>query len=161
MSVPGTVITVSDRCAAGIAEDASGPILVECLAGIADPVTSAIVHDGKDSVREAIARAIASGSRVVITTGGTGIGPRDQTPEGTAPLLATALPGIPETLRAADATVPGAALSRGLAGLTAEGALVINVPGSRGAAATAARILPRLIAHALDQLAGGGHEAHS
>ncbi len=161
MSVPGTVITVSDRCAAGEAEDASGPVLVEALARVVEPVHTALTPDGADSVRQAIADAISAGSRVVVTTGGTGIGPRDKTPEGTAEHLATLLPGIPEALRAADATVPGAALSRGLAGLTADGALIINLPGSRGAATTAAAVLPRIIEHALDQLAGGGHEAHA
>lgn len=157
MSLRAAVITVSDRCAAALAEDVSGPLLVDALASLAERVDLSVVPDGEDSVRRAIESAVASGCRVVVTTGGTGIGPRDLTPEATAPLLATPLPGIAEALRAADASVPGAALSRGLAGLTEGRALVINVPGSRGAALTAARLLPPLIAHAVDQLDGGDH----
>lgn len=152
-----TVITVSDRCAAGTATDESGPVIATALLDVADGVDTVLVPDGVDPVRHAIRAAITQGSLVIVTTGGTGIGPRDLTPEATAPLIATPLPGIAEALRAADATVPGAALSRGLAGLTSGGVLVINVPGSLGAATTAARVLPPLVAHALEQLRGDDH----
>ena len=87
--VKGAVITVSDRCAAGEREDASGPLAVELLRAhdvIVEEVV--VVPDGVEPVREAISRAVADGARVVLTTGGTGVTPRDLTPEGTAHLAA-------------------------------------------------------------------------
>ncbi|WNM25457.1 MogA/MoaB family molybdenum cofactor biosynthesis protein [Demequina capsici] len=151
-----TVITVSDRCAAGEAQDRSGPILVEALVALGADVRSVLVPDGIVPVREALLAAAAE-SDAVVTTGGTGISSRDVTPEATAPLIETPLPGIPETIRAADAHVPGAALSRGLAGLTAERVLIVNLPGSASAARTGARVLARVLPHALGQLRGADH----
>lgn len=160
------VITVSDRCARGEAEDTSGPLLVSLLAeqGIEDVVTLT-VSDGVISVRGAIRHALARGARLVLTTGGTGVAPRDLTPEGTRELLVAELPGIAEAIRAhgASAGVPTAVLSRGLAGIVGmpdgeERALVVNLPGSTGGVRDGAAVVLPLWPHIRDQLAGGDHD---
>ena len=154
------VVTVSDRSAAGQRPDSTGPILAEAFRSAGAEVVGTVVPDEADEVTRAIEAAIASGARAVVTTGGTGIGPRDITPEATAKLLAHALPGIPELLRQRDAaTNPLVALSRGLAGVTARPApaIVINLPGSPTGVASAIEVLPALIAHAVAQLDGGDH----
>ncbi|MDD9206728.1 MogA/MoaB family molybdenum cofactor biosynthesis protein [Georgenia sp. 10Sc9-8] len=158
--VAGAVITVSDRCAAGTAEDRSGPLAAELLAAVGVDAEVTVVPDGVDSVRAAIRSAVAGGARLVLTTGGTGIAPRDLTPEATGPLLERELPGVAELLRAGGRErVPAAVLGRGLAGITAgaPGAFVVNVPGSPGAVRDAVGLLGPLIPHVVDQLAGGAH----
>lgn len=157
------VITVSDRCAAGTREDASGPLLVATLAAAGYSVSSAVVPDGEDSVRLALRDALDAGARLVVTTGGTGVGPRDRTPEGTLGLLDRPLPGIAELLRAQGlAHSPHAALSRGVAGVIdasnpSGGALVVNLPGSPNAATEGLQVVLPLVGHVLDQLCGGDH----
>ena len=115
--VKGAVITVSDRCYAGTREDASGPLAAKLLADydvIVDEVK--LIPDGIEEVTQALREAIAAGARVILTTGGTGVTPRDLTPEGTAPLLAVRLDGLAEQVRAYGlAKTPLASLSRGLA----------------------------------------------
>ena len=123
-------------------------------------VVHILVPDDVHAVRRAIEAAIASGAQAVVTTGGTGIGPRDVTPEATAALLVRELPGIPELLRQRDAArSPLVALSRGVAGVTAmpAPAVVVNLPGSPSAVASAVEVLPELLAHAISQLEGGDH----
>ena len=160
--VKGAVITVSDRCAAGEREDASGPLAVELLRAhdvIVEGVV--VVPDGVEPVRAAIAEAVASGARVVLTTGGTGVTPRDLTPEGTAPLLTARMEGIEAQIRAYGLTkTPLSGLSRGLVGVTsreATGALVVNAPGSRGGVKDAVDVVGPLVPHVLEQLGGGDH----
>ena len=150
--VAGAVITVSDRCAAGQREDVSGPLAARLLAEH-DVIVEAVrvVPDGAEPVREAVREAVAAGARVVLTTGGTGITPRDLTPEGTAPLLAARMEGL-ET--------PLAGLSRGLVGVTGRddaGALVVNAPGSRGGVEDTVAVIGPLVPHVLEQLRGGDH----
>nr|WP_229116835.1 MogA/MoaB family molybdenum cofactor biosynthesis protein [Actinomyces bovis] len=160
--IRGAVITVSDRCAAGAREDASGPLAAELLRvhGI-NVAQVAVVPDGVESVRQAIQAAVDDGARVVLTTGGTGITPRDLTPEGTAPLLALRLEGIEAQIRAYGLNqTPRAALSRGLVGVTnreADGTLVVNAPGSCGGVKDTVAVVGPLVAHILEQLAGGDH----
>ena len=87
--IPARVITVSDRCHAGTAEDLSGPLAARLLAEHGVSASVHIIPDDIDAIRAAITSAAASGARLVFTTGGTGLAPRDVTPEATAPLLAT------------------------------------------------------------------------
>ncbi|MBC9956206.1 MogA/MoaB family molybdenum cofactor biosynthesis protein [Yimella sp. cx-51] len=154
------VITCSTRAASGVYSDRSGPILVEALRewGFAtgDPV---LVADG-DAVGHALRTALQAEPALILTTGGTGLNPTDSTPEQTAPLLDRQIPGIPEALRAPGvaAGIPGAMLSRGLAGVAGT-TLVINLPGSTGGVRDALDVLRPVLDHAIDQLHGGDHRA--
>ncbi len=166
------VITVSDRSARGERPDTSGPLAVELLTAAGYRVDSALVPDGAESVSAAIGIAITDGARLIITSGGTGIGPRDLTPEGTRPLLLRELPGIAEELRRYGAShTPLAVLSRGLAGIAGiaggsdagrlgvdgPGSLVVNLPGSTAAVEQGLSVLLPLVPHVLAQLDGGDH----
>lgn len=151
------VITVSDRAARGEYPDRSGPLLVEALTALGASVSAAVVPDDEQAIQAAVTDARDGGARLIITTGGTGLGPRDVTPEAVAPLLDRHIPGIAEALRAAGAAAtPMAALSRGVAG-TIGTALVITLPGSPGAVRDAVAVLTPLAPHALAQLDGGDH----
>ncbi len=157
------VITVSDRSAAGAREDRCGPVLAEGFSDAGWQVAVQVVPDGRESVEAALRQALADGAQLIVTTGGTGVGPRDQTPEGTLGVLDRELPGIPEALRARglQANVM-AALSRGVAGVVdaaggLPGALVVNLPGSPNAAREGLEVLLPLVGHVLEQLAGGDH----
>ncbi len=156
------VITCSDRAAAGTYAgyvDRSGPFLVAALreAGWAcDPPV--VVPDG-DGVASALAAALREGPDLVLTTGGTGLGRRDLTPEVTRAVLCVEIPGIAEAIRAAGvaAGVPTAMLSRGIAGVAGTSSLVVNLPGSLGGCRDGWAVLAGVLPHAIDQLAGGGH----
>ncbi len=162
-SLHAVVITVSDRSARGERDDNSGPAAVDALAEAGIPCgPPRVVPDGIASVTGAITAALEDGSRLVVTTGGTGVAPRDLTPEGTYPLLRTELPGISERLRMVNAaTIPTAVLSRGLAGIADSvgnaGALVVNLPGSVGGVRDGVALLAPLVRHVIDQLDGGDH----
>lgn len=154
------VITVSDRRSAGEAEDTAGPAVADALHAAGAAVEAWVVPDGLDSVTTAIEQALSSGARLILTAGGTGVHPRDVTPEATRPFLARELPGIPELLRTAGArSTVTAALSRGLAGVSAghAPAVIVNLPGSeRGAREGIDTLLP-LLGHLLSQIDGGDH----
>jgi molybdenum cofactor synthesis domain-containing protein len=157
------VITVSDRSAAGLRADLSGPVLADALRAGGYDVSVVVVPDGEGPVRDALRAALAEGARLIVTTGGTGVGPRDQTPEATGAVLDRELPGIAEALRAEGRRHSAhAALSRGLAGVvnptaTSPGALIVNLPGSPKAAKEGAEVLLPLAGHVLDQLGGSDH----
>lgn len=160
--VRGAVITVSDRCATGEREDLSGQLAMRLLAEHGVLVEDVqVVPDGVDSVSQAIREAVAAGARVVLTTGGTGVTPRDLTPEGTAPLLEARLEGLEAQVRSYGlAKTPLAGLSRGLVGVTSRdsaGALVVNAPGSRGGVKDTVAVIGPLVPHVLEQLGGGDH----
>ncbi|MFI5214745.1 MAG: molybdenum cofactor biosynthesis protein B [Gemmatimonadales bacterium] len=149
------MITVSDRATAGTMKDESGPALVERLKREKFEISGPeVVPDEKDRITEAIAAAVVSGVEVVITTGGTGLGPRDVTPQATAALLDYEVPGLAEAMRRAGASsTPMSALSRGMAGVRGR-TLVINVPGSvRGATESLEAVMP-VLAHAIRLLHG-------
>jgi molybdenum cofactor synthesis domain-containing protein len=154
----GGVVVASNRAAAGVYEDATGPLLVQFLAEMGFVVGAPVVVPDGDPVGEAIAAFVDAGARVVLTTGGTGLTPTDRTPEATRPLLDREVPGIAEAIRAAGVAkgVPTAMLSRGLAGL-AGSCLVVNLPGSRGGVKDAIDVLRPVLAHAVDQSVGSDH----
>jgi molybdenum cofactor synthesis domain-containing protein len=151
------VVVASNRAAAGVYADTSGPILVDGLRElgfeVADPV---VVPDGPP-VEAALREAVAGGADVVLTSGGTGITPTDATPEMTRRVLDYEIPGIAEAIRAAGAVhVPTAILSRGLCGVAGR-TLVVNLPGSRGGAKDGLAVLGPVLRHAVEQLQGGDH----
>ncbi len=158
MSLRAAVVVASNRAAAGVYADETGPLLVDWLRDHGfDCGEPAVVPDG-DPVGEAISAAVAAGARVVLTTGGTGLTPTDRTPEATAPLLDRQVPGIAEAIRAAGLAqgVPTAMLSRGLAGLAGH-CLVVNLPGSRGGVKDALGVLEPVLRHAVEQVVGSDH----
>ena len=157
-----SVITCSDRAAAGIYPDRSGPLLRESLNGLGfETREPRVVPDNLVMIRAAIREAVASGSRVVLTTGGTGVGPRDVTAEATLDLLACELPGIMEAVRRRGAEKnPHALLSRGLAGVVecaGTRAIIINAPGSEGGASDTIEVAGPLLRHLVEQLDGADH----
>jgi molybdenum cofactor synthesis domain-containing protein len=156
--VKATVVTASNRAAAGVYEDTTGPLIVSALEGLGFEVTGPVVVPDGQPVGDAIAEALERGARAVLTTGGTGLTPTDLTPEVTRPLLDREVPGIAEAIRAHGAAkgVPTAALSRGLAGISGQ-ALVVNLPGSRGGVKDGLAVVVPLLVHAVEQILGSDH----
>ena len=155
------VVTVSDRSSRGERPDTGGPLLAGLLTDLGLEVGDVVlVPDEVGAVQDAL-RAAAAAHDLVVTTGGTGLSPRDVTPEATAPLLDRRVPGLEEALRARGApTVPTAVLSRGLVG-TIGRTLVVNLPGSTGGVRDGVAVLAPVLEHAIAQLAGGGDHGPS
>jgi molybdenum cofactor biosynthesis protein B len=149
--VKAAVLTVSDRVSRGEAEDASGDVLAELLRADGYEVARRVVPDERAEIAAAI-EELASAAAVVLTTGGTGLAPRDVTPEATRTVLQREAPGIAEALRADSiAKTPHGLLSRGVAGVVA-GTLVVNLPGSTGGCRDGYAVLRPALGHALSLL---------
>ena len=147
------VLTVSDGVSAGEREDGSGDLLAELLAGEGYEVERRLVPDDKHTISDALDELVRDAA-LVLTTGGTGLGPRDVTPEATRDVIEREAPGIAEALRADSiAKTPHGLLSRGVAGVLGS-SLIINLPGSPGGARDGFAVLQPALKHALELLAG-------
>jgi molybdopterin adenylyltransferase len=153
--VRAAVLTVSDGVAAGEREDRSGDELERLLAADGYDVERRVVPDEREMIAEAVAE-LAGDAALVLTTGGTGLGPRDVTPEATLEVVDRIAPGIAEALRADSiAKTPHGLLSRGVAGVRGA-SLVVNLPGSTGGCRDGYAVLRPALEHALSLLAGEG-----
>jgi len=155
-ALQAAVLTVSDRCAAGTMRDSAGPAVAALLEKSlrARVAWTGVVPDEKNAITERLAELSGRGIHLVLTVGGTGLSPRDVTPEATRAVVEREVPGLPEAMRAASAAItPNAWLSRATAGVL-HGTLIVNLPGSeRAARENLAAILPTL-PHALRTLRG-------
>ena len=158
MSTPirAAVITVSDACASGHREDTSGRALVELLTEHgAEIVETKILADDLDPLTHAL-RVLCERNDVnlIVTTGGTGLGPRDNTPEATLKVIEREVPGMAETMRAESLKVtPMSMISRGVCGVCS-GTLIVNLPGSPKAVRESFAVIKPVLGHAVDLLAG-------
>ncbi len=152
------MLTVSDGVSEGVREDASGEAVERLLRDAGYQVTRRVVPDDREAIERTL-RGLAEEAALVITTGGTGLGPRDVTPEATRSVIEREAPGLGEAMRAAGrVSTPMADLSRGIAGSLGK-TLVVNLPGSRGGAVESLRAVLPILPHAMDLLSGAGdHE---
>ncbi|MBR4953192.1 MAG: MogA/MoaB family molybdenum cofactor biosynthesis protein [Oscillospiraceae bacterium] len=158
MAYTAAVITVSDKGAAGLREDTSGPELCRILGENGwDVVHTAIIPDERDEIKaQLIACCDEIGAALILTTGGTGFSPRDITPEATLEVIERRTPGIPEAMRAESMRItPKGCLSRGEAGIRGR-SLIVNLPGSKKAAKENIESVLAALQHGIEMLRGEG-----
>ena len=158
--IRAVVITASDACARGERADESGAVAAELLGGLgAEVVARFVLPDDLEPLREKIREcAERADVNLVVTTGGTGLAPRDNTPEATRAVIEREAPGLSEAMRAGTMErTPTAMISRGVCG-TRAGALIVNLPGSPRAVRECFEVIRPVLAHAVTLLAGGTHD---
>lgn len=154
--INAVVITASDACARGVREDTSGASLIQLLTDLgAEIVATKVLSDDLDPLAQALIYfADRDDVNLIITTGGTGLGPRDNTPEATQRVIEREAPGIAEAIRTESLkATPLAMLSRGVCGVRS-GTLIVNLPGSPKAVKETFAVIAPVLSHALDLLAG-------
>ncbi|HWF89931.1 MAG TPA: MogA/MoaB family molybdenum cofactor biosynthesis protein [Pyrinomonadaceae bacterium] len=154
--IRAVVITASDACASGEREDTSGAMLVQLLRELgAEIVDARILSDDLDPLVAVLTEfADRDDVKLIVTTGGTGLGPRDNTPEATKRVIEREVPGIAEAIRAESLNVtPMAMISRGVCGVRS-GTLIVNLPGSPKAVRETFAVIAPVLPHAMDLLAG-------
>jgi molybdenum cofactor synthesis domain-containing protein len=150
------VLTISDRCSDGLQTDTAGPAVVAVLKREwpEAEVQTALLRDDEDAIAAALEELSRKGAALVLTVGGTGLGPRDRTPEATRRVVDREAPGLPEAMRAKGAERnPYAWLSRGVAGLRSN-TLIVNLPGSRRGAEESLEAILALLRHGIEVVAG-------
>jgi molybdopterin adenylyltransferase len=154
------ILTISDSCAQGTREDTSGPTIQKMLSGkLFEMGERGILPDDRAAVAAELRRLADAGAvDLILTTGGTGLGPRDVTPEATISVCERMVPGFGEVMRLHGLRMTAnAALSRAVAGIRGR-TLIINLPGSAKAVRECLGLIRRLLPHAVEMLRGGGHE---
>jgi molybdenum cofactor synthesis domain-containing protein len=150
------VLTISDRCSEGLMADTAGPAVVNLLnrEWPEAEIRTALLSDDEDAIAGALREFAALGARLVLTAGGSGLGPRDRTPEATRRVIDRAAPGLAEAMRAKGAERnPYAWLSRGVAGMQGT-TLIVNLPGSKRGATESLESILSLLKHGLEVVAG-------
>ena len=153
----GAVVTISDACSRGEREDTSGAALRELLGTVADVLEHRLIPDDRPTIEATLRELAFAGIELVLTTGGTGLGPRDVTPEATLAVVDRLVPGLAEAMRQESLKkTPHAMLSRGIAGVRGC-TLIINMPGSPKAVRECFAVIAPVLPHAVHVMAGGGH----